>query len=88
MCLHAKSLQLCPTLYNPMDCSLTGSSVHRILQARILEWAAMPFSRDLPNPGIEPISLNISALAGRFSTASATLEASYIYYLVKTTSDT
>ena len=88
MCLHAKSLQLCPTLYNPMDCSLTGSSVHRILQARILEWAAMPFSRDLPNPGIEPISLNISALAGGFSTASATLEASYIYYLVKTTSDT
>ena len=37
--------QLCPTLCNPMNCSLSGFSVHEILQARILEWAAMPFSR-------------------------------------------
>ena len=37
--------QLCLTLCDPMDCSLPGFSVHRILQARILEWAAMPFSR-------------------------------------------
>jgi len=36
-----------------MDCSLPDSSVHRILQARILQWFAIPFSRDLPNPGIE-----------------------------------
>ena len=35
--LHAKSLQSCPTLFNPMDCSPPGSSVHGILQARILE---------------------------------------------------
>ena len=77
MCVHAKSLQLCPTLYNPMDCSLPGSSVHRILQARTLEWVAMPSSRDLPNPGIKPISLNSPALAGGFSTTSATWEASY-----------
>ena len=41
----AKSLQLCPTLWNPMDCSLPGSSVHRIFQARILEWIAIHFSR-------------------------------------------
>ena len=33
--------QLCPTLCNPMDCSLPGSSAHRILQARILEWVAI-----------------------------------------------
>ena len=39
-CMHAKSLQLCPTLCNPMDSSPPGSSVHRILQARILEWVA------------------------------------------------
>ena len=45
--------QSCPTLCNPMDCSLLGSSVHRILQARILEWLAIPFSRDLPDTGIE-----------------------------------
>ena len=41
----AKSLQLCLTLCNPMDCSLPGSSVHRILQVKILEWVAMPSSR-------------------------------------------
>ena len=37
--------QSCPTLCNSMDCSLPGSSVHGILQARILEWVAVPFSR-------------------------------------------
>ena len=37
--------QLCPTLYNPMDCCLPGSAVHGILRARILEWVAMPSSR-------------------------------------------
>ena len=42
---HAKSLQSCPTLCNPMDCSLPGSCVHGILQARILVWVAMPSSR-------------------------------------------
>ena len=51
-----KVSQTCPTLCNPMDCSLPGSSAHGILQARILEWVAYPFSRDLPNPGIEPRS--------------------------------
>ena len=38
-------VQLCPTFCNPMDCSLSGSFVHGILQARILEWVAIPFSR-------------------------------------------
>ena len=36
--------QLCPTLRDPMDCSLPGSSVHGILQARVLEWVAIAFS--------------------------------------------
>ena len=40
----AKSLQSCPTLCNPMDCSLPGFSVHGILQARTLEWVAISFS--------------------------------------------
>ena len=48
--------QLCLTLCDPMDCSPPGSSVHGILQARILEWGAIPFSGELPNPGIEPES--------------------------------
>ena len=41
----AKSLQSCLTLCDPMDCSPPGSSVHGILQARILEWVAMPSFR-------------------------------------------
>ena len=41
----AKSLRLCLTLCDPMDCSPPGSSVHGIIQARILEWVAMPSSR-------------------------------------------
>ena len=44
-CMRAQSRQSCLTLCNPVDCSLTGSSVHGILQARILEWVAMPSSR-------------------------------------------
>ena len=40
LCMNAKLFQSCPTLCNPMDCSPQGSSVHRILQARILEWVA------------------------------------------------
>ena len=41
----AKSLQSCPTLCDPMDCSLPGFSVHGILQARTLEWVAISFSK-------------------------------------------
>ena len=44
-CVRAKLLQSCLTLGNHMDCSLLGSSVHGILQARILEWVAISFSR-------------------------------------------
>ena len=48
--LSAKSLQSCPTLCDPMDCSSPGSSVHRILQARILEWVATSSSRGFSGP--------------------------------------
>ena len=48
--------QSCSTLCDLMDCSLPGSPVYGILQARILSWVAIPFSRDLPDPGIEPMS--------------------------------
>ena len=49
--------KLCPTLCNPLDCSLPGSSVHGILQARILEWVAISFSGGIfpaqgSNPGL------------------------------------
>ena len=42
--LAAKSLQSCPTLSDPMDCSRPGSSIHGIFQARVLEWGAIAFS--------------------------------------------
>ena len=42
--------QLCPTLCDPLDCSPSVSSVHGILQAKILEWVAIPFSRGSSRP--------------------------------------
>ena len=47
---HAQLLQLCPTLCDPMNCSLPGFSAHGILQARILGWVALPFSRVFYKP--------------------------------------
>ena len=49
-CVHAKLLQLCWALCDPMDCSLPGFSVHRILQARILEGVPVPSSRRSSQP--------------------------------------
>ena len=49
-CMHAKSLHSCPTLCDPMDCSPPGSSVHEVLQARILEWVPMPSFRESSRP--------------------------------------
>ena len=54
--MRAKSLKSCLTLCDPVDCSLPVSSVHEIFKARILEWVAIPFSRGLPDPEIEPNS--------------------------------
>ena len=71
----AKLLQSCPTLWDRMNYSSPGSSVHGILQARILEWLLCPPPGDLPNPGIKPTSLIIPALAGGFFTTKATWEA-------------
>ena len=48
--------QSCPTLCDPMDCSLPGSSIHEIFQARVLEWLPFLSPGDLPNPGIKPWS--------------------------------
>ena len=47
----AKSLQSCPSLCDPMDCSLPGSSIHGIFQARVLEWVANAFSESPGQPG-------------------------------------
>ena len=53
--------QSCLTLCGTIDSNLPGSSVHGILQERILEWVAFPFSRGLPDPGIEPGSPALQA---------------------------
>ena len=47
---ESEVVQSCPTLCNPMDCSPPGSSVHGILQTRILEWVAISFSRESSRP--------------------------------------
>ena len=57
----AKSIQSCLTLCHPMDCSLPASSVHRILQARILEWVAIPSLGNIPGPGIKHRSPELQA---------------------------
>ena len=64
-------------------CSPPGSSVYGILQAGILEGVPFPTPGDLPDPGIEPMSLVSLALslAGRFFTTSATWEAQYHLYV-------
>ena len=64
--------QLCSTLWHPMVCSPPGFSVHGILQARILEWVAIPFFRGLSWPRDWIL---VSCIAGRFFTIWATREA-------------
>ena len=48
--IESEVARLCPTLCDPMDCSLPGSSVHRIFQARVLDWVAIAFSRGSSPP--------------------------------------
>ena len=57
--------QSCPSLCNPTDCSLQGFSVHEVLQARILEWIAIPFSR---GSSLHRDRTLVSCIAGRFFT--------------------
>ena len=77
LCLVAHS---CPTLCHPMDYSPPGSSVHGILQARILEWVAMPSSKGSSQPR-DPTQVSHSA--GEFFTAWATREVHiYVYMYV------
>ena len=64
--------QSCLTLCDPMDCGPPGSSVHGILQARILVWVAVPSSRGSSLPRIEPVALMSPALAGGVFTTNAT----------------
>ena len=63
----------CVQLCDPTDYTPPGSSVHEILQARILEWVAIRLPRDFPKPQIEPMSLMSPVLAGGFFTINEVL---------------
>ena len=69
---HAKLFQSFPTLRDPICYISPGSSVHGILQARTLEWVAMPSSKGSSPPRIKPMSFMSPALAGGFFTTSTT----------------
>ena len=74
VCVCVKSLQLCQTLCEPVDCSLPGSSVHEIFQATILEWISTPSSRG-PSWPRDWTRVSMSpTLADGFFTTSATWE--------------
>ena len=70
--------QSCPTLCDPMDYSPPGSSVHGILQERIVEWVAIPFFRESSRPRDQTW---VSCISGRFFTIWATREEYHIVYL-------
>ena len=81
ICMHSKSIQSCLTLCDLMDCSLPGSSVGFSSQEY---WSELPCPPpgDLPDPGIEHISLMSPALAGRFFTTSATWKAHIVQCII------
>ena len=81
-CMCAKSLQSCLTFCNPMNCSLPNSSVCGDSPGKNTAVGCHALLQDLPDPGIEPVSLRSPALAGRFFITTTTWEAKKsIYYL-------
>ena len=77
--------QSCPTIWDPMDCNPPGSFVHGILQARVLEWVAIPFSRGSSQPRDWT---QLSCIAGGFFTIWATLRLVFWFCLKKTRKQT
>ena len=69
---YMKLLQLCLTLCNPIDYNPPGSSIHRILQTRILEWIAMPSSSGFSRPRAGTYASYVSCIGRWFFTTSAT----------------
>ena len=81
--MHVKLLQLCLTLWEPMDSSPPGSSVHGILQEEYWSGFPCPPPGDLPDPGVKPASLMFSVLAGGFFTTSTNWEGIKVYNYIK-----
>ena len=85
-CCCYSAAKSCPILGDHTDCSLPGSSVHRILQARILEWVVMPSSRESSQPRDCTHVSGSSALAGGFFTSWAFGEADCLQFFKPSTS--
>ena len=84
VCVCVLIAQSCPALCNSMDCGLSGSSIHGILQARVLEWVAIPVFRGSSQP---KDWTQFSCFAGRFFTVWVTGEAQFSCVETWTTSD-
>ena len=63
---ESEAAQLCPTLSDPIDCSLPGSSIHWIFQARVLEWGAIAFSIIIGDWNAKVGSQEIPGVTGKF----------------------
>ena len=84
LCVHAESLKSCPTLCDPMNCSPPGSSVHGILQARILEWVAISSSRGSLRPRNQTL---VSCIGRRVLYHSCHLESPFSSLLISESSE-
>ena len=80
--MHAQLFWSCPTLCDPLDCSLQGSSVHGILQARTVEWVAMPSSRGTSQPRDWTHVSWVSCIGGQVLCHWASWEACSYYSLI------
>ena len=71
---ESEIVQSFPTLSDPMDCSLPGSSVHGIFQARVLEWGAVAFSDSLSSPSLLPNTIVSQDLSSKPSPSQPCFE--------------
>ena len=82
LCMRAQLLQPCPALWDPVDGSPPGSSVHGILQARVLEWGAMPSSGGSSPPRDWTHTSCVSCVAGRFFTTELSGKPILLFYFI------
>ena len=80
VCYGCSVSQLCLTLCNPLDCGPPGSSILGILQAGILEWVTIPFSRGPSDPGIKPVSPDYYTVGRFFTTEPVGKPALHLYF--------
>ena len=79
--MKVKVKSLCPTLCDPMDCSLPGSSIHGIFQARILEWVVISFSTQRLNPALLHCRKMLYCLTNQGSVVKLVKNLFYIWFI-------